>query len=272
MAQFGFDDTFNEDPFASGDWITNSNWGGPSWVEPGAPLCADPNIFDPVAPCTVDESYDGYILVTDPAGNRGGNAFRSEPDSYDNFKLTVEVELRDGGAALGRPADGMVVTVVGGEIPPARLGTLGGGMGAPCVGADGLGANDNFLPQLAWEFDNWSCNTGDSGTPGITGDAGGFPDAQWHHLAFSYSPNGFACTDAIQPQVFVPLRVSEVPLHNKQPPPAEANRFRMTVYAQRCGTDLTVACDLDAIDQEINLGRLYKKAETCKPKKGDEEV
>jgi hypothetical protein len=255
QAQFGFDDTFDDDPFASGDWISNSNWGGPSWVPEGAPVCANPNVFNPLDPCTVDENYDGYVLITDPVGNRGGNFFRAEPDSYDNFKLTVEVELRDG--SIGRPADGMVVVVVGGDRPPGRLGTLGGGMGAPCVGGDGTGPGDNFLPQLAWEFDNWSCNTGDSGTPGVSGDAGGFPDSQWHHVAFSYSATGFPCTDAIQPQAFVPFRVSEVPLHNYQPPPAQPNRFRMTVFAQRCGTSLTVACDLEAIDQGKNLGRVY---------------
>jgi hypothetical protein len=255
--QAQFDDNFDDDPFLSGDWISNSNWGGPTWVEEGSPPCADPNIFDPLLPCTVDESYDGYVLITDPVTNRGGNFFRAEPDSYDNFQLVVEVELRDGGAALGRPADGMVVTVVGGDAPPSRLGTLGGGMGAPCVGGSGAEPSDNMLPQLAWEFDNWSCNTGDSGVPGVTGDAGGFPDSLWHHVAFSYSPVGFACTDAIQPDVFVPLKTSEVPLHNKQPPPADPNRFRMTVYAQRCGADLTVACDLEAIDTGVNLGRVY---------------
>ncbi len=253
-----FDDTFNADPFASGDWISNSNWGGPTWVPEGSLPCADPNVFDPLDPCTVDEAYDGYVLVTDPAGNRGGNFFRTEPDFYDNFKLTVEVELRDGGTALGRPADGMVVVVVGGENPPSRLGALGGGMGAPCVGGAGPGADD-LLPQLSWEFDNWSCNTGDAGPgrPGVTGDAGGFPDSQWHHVAFSYSPTGFACTDAIPPQVWAPFARSTVRLHNQEPAPAPANRFRMTVYAQLCGGDLTVACDLEAIDQGINLGRVY---------------
>ena len=188
-----FDDTFSADPFLSGDWISNSNWGGPSWVEAGVLPCADPNVFDPLDPCTVDDTYDGYVLVTDPAGNRGGNFFRSEPDEYDNFKLTIEVELRDGGSALGRPADGMTVVVVGGDAPPGRLGTGGGGTGAPCVGGDGTGANDNFLPQMVWEFDNWSCNTGDAGPGrlGSTGDNGGFPDSQWHHVAFAYSPTGF---------------------------------------------------------------------------------
>ena len=31
----------------------------------------------------------------------------------------------------------------------------------------------------------------------------------------------------------------------------------MTVYAQRCGDSLTVACDLNALDQGVDLGRVY---------------
>jgi hypothetical protein len=246
-AQFGFDDTFDSDPFAAGDWISNSfNWGGPSWVAEGSPLCADPNVFDPAAPCTVDAAYDGYVLITDPAALRGANFFRAKPDRYEEFKLTVEVELRDG--SLGRPGDGMVVVVVGGDTPPARLGILGDGMGAPCVGGDGRDPGDNFLPELVWEFDDTSDNRG---------DGAGFPDSLWHHVAFSYSASGFACTDGIVPDVFVPFKTSEVPLHNKQPPPAAPNRFRMTFHAQMCDSDLTVTCDLEAIDQGKDLGRIY---------------
>jgi hypothetical protein len=253
-AQFGFEETFDEDPFASGEWVRNSNWRGPAWVPPGAPQCANPNVFDPSMPCTVDERYGGYVLITDPVGLRGANIFRSRPELFESFKLTVEVELRDG--SIGRPADGMVVVVVGGDRPPGRLGTLGGGMGAPCVGGERGRPEDDFLPMLMWEFDNWSANAHDGG-PGVSGDAGGFPDSVWHHVAFAYSPDGFPCTDAIIPQVFFPFRTSETPLHNYQPPPADPNRFRMTVHAQRCGSRLIVACDLEAVDLGVDRGRIY---------------
>ena len=266
QAQFGFTDNFDDDPLESGDWVINSNWvpeGGTNWVEEGSDLCIDPNTFDPFLPCTVDDNYDGYVLVTDAQGNRAGNFFRAEPDEYDNFKMTVEVELRDG--SLGRPADGMTVTIVGGDSldggPPQRLGSGGGGMGAPCVGGV-VSGDDDLLPQLTFEFDNWSCNGGDSGQVGVTGDAGGFPDGTWHHVGFSYGPQGFGCGDALPPDVFVPFRTADTPLHNQEPIDPETgkappNRFRMTVFAQRCGDDLTVACDLEAIDQGVNLGRLY---------------
>jgi hypothetical protein len=241
-----FDDTFSDDPLASGDWVFN---GVATWVPtPGEALeCVDPNVFDTLDPCSVYneddvaalgetlEEFGGYILVTYPGNTVAGNAFRAEPDTYDNFKMEVVVELRDG--SIGRPADGMVIVVVGSNGPPMDTGTGGGGMGAPCVG------DPDNAPMMAWEFDNWSCNTGDNNDQ--------------NHLAFSYSPNGFPCTDAIQPQVFVPLPEATVDLHNQEPPKATPNRYRMTVYAQNCGGVLTVACDLEAIDRGINLGRIY---------------
>ena len=265
QAQFGFSEAFDEDPVASGNWVVNSNWipeGGSNWVAAGSEQCLDPNAFDPFQPCTVDPDYGGYVLVTDAVGNRAGNIFRAEPETYDSFKLTVVVELRDG--ALGRPADGMTLTIVGDSAegsPPQRLGSGGGGMGAPCVG--GTGNDDDSLPQLTFEFDNWSSNGGDSGVEGLTGDAGGFPDSLWHHVGFSHGPMGFDCGSALPPHVFAPFRTDVTPLHNQEPVDynnghkAPPNRFRMTVHAQRCADDLILACNLEAIDVGIDLGRLY---------------
>jgi len=257
-----FDDNFLDDPALDGGWVFNGN---SAWVAaPGdAPDCADevtgdanPQLHDPVGfPCTVysegrledmgidPEDFGGYILATQGANSQGGNAFRSEKAEYDNFKLTVVVEMRDG-TALGRPADGMCVIVVGGDEPPNRVGTGGGGMGAPCVGAT------DQEPMLAWEFDNWNCNNGDNGND--------------NHVGFAYSSNGFPCTDAVPPQVFVPITPL---LHTKEGPTdldgdgiidqAPANRAELVVFAQRCGTTLTVAADMNFLDQGINLGRVF---------------
>jgi hypothetical protein len=246
-----FDDTFLEDPLMN-NWLFN---GVAQWVQPPdvAEDCHD-GLHDPnnpgIPPCSVYnekqvenlgetiEEFGGYILVTPGQNGQAGNAFRSERAMYDNFKMEVVVELRDG--SIGRPADGMVVVIVGGDEPPNRTGTGGGGMGAPCVGIT------NDQPMLAFEFDNWSCNTGDNNDQ--------------NHVAFSYSPNGFPCSDAIPPQVFVPLPEATVDLHNQEAPPATPNRYRMTVFGQRCGAGgLTVACNLEAIDRGIDLGRVYTR-------------
>lgn len=251
------DDSFSEDPLANG-WIFNL---ATAWVPPEATQCCDGahNIaLDPVDPCTVyDEvrlddlgedpaEFGGYVLVTPGVNGQAGNAFRDEKDAYDNFKLTVVVEMRDG-TTLGQPADGMCVVVVGTDEPPADAGAGGGGMGAPCVGAP-----DN-APILVWEFDDWSCNTGDSGND--------------NHVGFAYSPNGVACTDSLPPQVFRPITPR---LHTREAPnvidlakclaePAPANRVQLTVFAQRCGGALTVAADVNFLDQGINLGRVFTR-------------
>ena len=251
------DDVFDEDPLANG-WVFNAST---SWVPPDSTLCCDGAhnaAPDPVDPCTVyDETvlenlgedpdeFGGYLLVTPGLNDSAGNAFRDEKDAYDNFKLTVVVEMRDG-TALGRPADGMCVVVVGTDDPPAEAGFGGGGMGAPCVGVP-----DN-APILVWEFDDWSCNTGDNNDD--------------NHVGFAYSPNGIACTDAIPPQVFRPITPR---LHNRLPPvqsdpiecasiPAPANRVQLTVFAQRCGGALTVAADVNFLDQGIDLGRVFTR-------------
>ena len=179
--------------------------------------------------------------MTPPANGQAGNAFRAEADDFDNFKMTIVTEMRDG-TRLDRPADGMCVVVVGTPEPPAETGFGGGGMGAPCVGVP-----DN-APIMVWEFDDWNCNVGDSGND--------------NHIGFAYGPNGIPCTDSIPPQVFVPISPR---LHNVTPPElrdgddfldhAPPNRVEMTVFAQRCGRTLTVAADMNFIDQGISLGR-----------------
>ncbi|MBI4604847.1 MAG: hypothetical protein HY721_23030 [Planctomycetes bacterium] len=199
------DDTFNEDPTANG-WILQ---GSATWVPPEAAECVDANVFDPAAPCTLYLGEDdGYVLITPPLGNQNGSVFRSERILYDNFKLSAVVELRDG--SIARPADGMTIVIVGTTDPPG-LGTAGGGMGAT-----GLGR----APTMIFEFDNWSCNTGDQNDQ--------------NHVAFSWSPTGFAGGDAAPPisETFTRIDETVYPLNNRQPPPAEPNRFLMEVLVQ----------------------------------------
>ncbi len=249
--EVGFDDNFFDDPSESGDWVFN---GVALWVPPPGDVdeCLDPNaavelgnecslytedIVDDLGSST--EDFGGYMLITPALGSQAGNVFRAEPDEYDNFRLEVILELRDGSIGGAGPADGMVVTVVGGSEAPNRTGTGGGGMGAPCVGVT------DTEPQMAWEFDDWNCNTGDDGNR--------------NHVAFSYSPTGFPCSDAIQPDVKVEIPEDVADLHTEQPPPADPNRYKMTVFAQNCGGTLTVATDLEALDFNggVDLGRLF---------------
>jgi hypothetical protein len=251
-----FDDVFRDDPL-SGGWTFN---GTATWVPPypESEYCLDPNVFDPALPCmvydeaeiselepepvdhredpedpaspaidTTDPENFGYVLVTQAVGNQSGAAWRSQDALYDNFRLDIVVELRDG--SLGQPADGMTVVVLGSTTPPV-LGVGGGAMGAA-----GLG---NF-PTMVFEFDNWNCNVGDSN--------------DGNHVGFSWSKTGFPATDALPPTVFVPLDVNRVPLHNREAPPAAPNRYLMTVVVQGS----TVACDLVAIDRGIDLGTVY---------------
>jgi hypothetical protein len=246
-----FDDAFGSDPLRSG-WTRN---GDARWVEPPgvAPDCHD-GLHDPndpgVPPCSLYSleqledlgetaaEFGGYVLITPALGNQNGNAFRTERALYDNVKLEVVVEMRDG--SIGRPADGMAVVIVGGDEPPSRTGTGGGGMGAPCVG------QTDDQPMLAVELDDWSGDTYDR-------DDG-------NHVAFAYSPNGFPSCDAIEPHVFVPVDPAIADFHNQEPPPATPNRYRLKVFLQAwraAGEGATVACDLEAIDGGVDLGRLF---------------
>ena len=245
-----FDDDFTEDPAENG-WIMVYSGAFGGWVPPESPYCEtgpggapDPALFTPQNPCTVYseeiiedqleldlEEFGGYVLVTPPANTSAGAVFRSERDLYDNIKMEITVELRDG--AIGRPADGMCVVVLGAEDPPFAPGCGGGGMAAT-----GLGNG----PTMIFEFDDWSCNFED------------FNDD--NHVAFAWAANGINCGDAINvvDETFTPF--SEPRLHNREPAPASPNRYKMTVYIQGS----TVACDLEALDQpELNdsLGRMY---------------
>ncbi len=255
VAAQGFDDNFYDNPLDSGEWVINGN---AQWI-PSADesvRCADDNgdpsldvNATPGFPCTLygedeidalgldAEEFGGYILATPALGGQNGNAFRAESDNYDNFKMEVVVELRDG--SINRPADGMTVTIVGGDLPPNGTGFGGGGMGAPCVGVD------DFAPQMVFEFDNWSGNVGDNNND--------------NHVGFAYWPNGTGCADVVPLDVMVPIDPAVADLHNQQAPPAEPNRYKMTVYVQGCGDNAVVAMDLEALDFNggVNLGRIF---------------
>jgi len=262
---FGVEETVDEAGVELEDWVLNGN----ALYIPGVdnnPIGECINEFGEVAvntesvdnPCTVygearledlgldPEEFGGYVMATPGLNGQAGNAFRTEKSEYDNFKLTVVVELRDG-SRLDKPADGMVVVVVGTDDPPAETGSGGGGMGAPCVGQP-----DN-APVMAWEFDNWDCNASD----------GPFrPDID--HVGFYYGANGMTCTDNVPTELGAHTAIGFGKLHNRQPPSddlsehAPANRYQMEVFAQRCGdSGLTVAMNLLAIDTEEDFGRVF---------------
>jgi hypothetical protein len=100
---------------------------------------------------------------------------------------------------------------------------------------------------FAVEFDDWSADEHDMNSD--------------NHIAFSYSPNGFVCTRAMMPRVFVHVDPAVADFHNQEPPPATPNRFGMTLVVQSCrsagGRGAVVACDLEAIDRGVSLGRLF---------------
>ena len=233
-----FEFIFDEDPFlGGGGWIIN---GATRWIEPpgDAILCIDQASAnaheDPVTfePCSVyDEAevdpdeFGGYVLVTPGANGQGGNAFREESALYSSFQLEIVVELRDG--SIGRPADGMTVVLIGSDDPPA-LGGGGGGMGATNLGP---------FPTMVFEFDDWSCNAGDNNDE--------------NHVGFVWEPNGV--TGELVMDEFVPIDQATTPLHNRQPHPAEPNRYKMTVLV----VGGQVACSLEALDLGIDLGTLY---------------
>ncbi|MEM7261679.1 MAG: Ig-like domain-containing protein, partial [Planctomycetota bacterium] len=223
---------------SSGGWLFN---GVSSWIEPGSPVCVDQaaanahmdaitgeicSVYDEADIDDLDE-FGGYVLVTAGINSQSGAVWRNEPALYNNFQLEIIVELRDG--ALNRPADGMTVVVLGSQDPPP----LGAGGGA--MGATGLGN----VPQMIFEFDDWSCNGGDNNDQ--------------NHVGFAWSADGFPAVDAIPMDVFVPIDENSTPLHNKEAHPASANRYKMTVITQGG----VVACSLEAIDLGIDLGTLY---------------
>lgn len=249
------DDDFNENPcctreeFDGGtcdkDWICQ---GTTVWIPPDADECDldlddDGNVdadifnpfasFDPTNPCT-QYSGEGYVLVTPAKQGQNGNMVRKERILYDNFKLTAEVELRDG--SIGRPADGMTIVIVGTEEPPA-LGGAGGAMGAVNLGP---------VPTMVFEFDNWSCNGGDNNDQ--------------NHVQFAYAPGGFNNTDAlpITPAptfygVFRKVDEALYPLNNRQPPPSANNKFLFEVIVQNG----TVACFLTNADAGLPRTQYY---------------
>jgi hypothetical protein len=124
------------------DWVCQ---GSAVWISPDADECdldldddgnVDANVFDqfvsfdPSNPCS-QYPGEGYVLVTPAITNQIGNMFRKERILYDNFKLTAEVELRDG--SIGRPADGMCIVIIGtDDVPP--IGAGGGAMGSTGMG------------------------------------------------------------------------------------------------------------------------------------------
>jgi PKD repeat protein len=221
------DDSFDEDPCASGDWVCLGNT---RWIDPLFPLCDDPN--NPSNPdCNLYDPGEGYVLVTRAVGNQNGNMFRTEQIEWNNFRLTAVVELRDG--SIGRPADGMAIVVVGGNNPPP-LGCAGGSLG---VG--GLGSS----PTMFFEFDNWDCNPpGDNGVSGT-----GPPDD--NHVAFGYSPTGFDC-NGLPAHAFAHVPVL---LNNKQPPPSPPNRFLFQVQVKNG----LVTCDIANPDAGMPKTRMY---------------
>ena len=132
-----FEDNFSEDPLLN-DWIVLSAGSLGGWVPPESPYCelngwVDPALFTPENPCTLYseeiiedslemdlEEFGGYMLVTPMQNTSAGAVFRTERALYDNIKMEITVELRDG--SLGQPADGMTVVILGTDQPPLAPG------------------------------------------------------------------------------------------------------------------------------------------------------
>jgi chitodextrinase len=215
------DDFESADPCQSGEWVCN---GTARWIDPAFPMCDDPN--NPTVPdCNLYDPGEGYLLVTPAKGNSAGNMFRVEKIQWNNFRLTAEVELRDG--SIGRPADGMTITIIGGDNPPATTGNGGGGMGAPFAGGN---------PQMTFAFDNWSCNVSDRGDD--------------NHIGFAYSPTGFPVTDDVPYQAFAHVPVL---INNKEPPPSSPNRFLFQVQVKNA----LVTADLTNPDAGMPKTRMF---------------
>lgn len=227
-----FDDNFSTDPLLGG-WMTRE--GVATWVPPGAPACVDPNLFDRFEPCSLypaelirneleedPATFGGYVLITPAEGGQYGIINRREKLLFDDFKLEMVVELRDG--SIGRPADGMQLLMIDTELPAIFF-------------EDDCGLCYTAKRGMVLEFDNWSCNSGD------------FNDD--NHVSFAWSSTSFLRPYTLPPDVFVPL--GEVLLHNRQDHPAEPNRFRLTLFLR----EGLVTADLEAVDQGIDLGRLF---------------
>ena len=203
-------------------WICQ---GSAAWIPPDVGECdldldddgnIDLNIFDqfttfdPLHPCTQFPG-EGYILITPAITGQSGAVFSREPVLLDAFKLTAEVELRDG--SIGRPAEGMTVTIVGSPGPP------GLGWGGASLGSAGLGA----FPTLITTFDNWSADCGDKNNG--------------NHTVLTWSAEGFTGEDCIvirpSPPYFGQFtRVDEArwPFNTRLPPISPRNRFLYELY------------------------------------------
>ncbi len=119
------------------------------------------------------------------------------------------------------------------EIRDGSLGRPGDGM-AICVGAE------PDVPQIILQLDNDSTNSGDNNDD--------------NHVVFACSRDGFPCTDATPPHVFVPIDPEIFRLNEREPPPAPPNRFcvRLTVVRG------IAFCEIDAIDRGIDLGQVFR--------------
>ena len=237
----GFIENFANDPRENG-WRLHHH---ARWVPPDAAACIDSNFLDLASPCTlyppdvvgtlIDRPAPqdfGYVVVAASSPHQSGNIFQTRPQRFSDFELTVVVELRDGNPSWS--GDGLAVVLVGGDEPPSRLGTGGGGMGAPCVGST------PDAPEIVLEFDNDWSNGGDQ----LNGN----------HIAFAYSADGFSCFDSIQPHVFVPIDPEVFRLHNRELHPATPNRLqaRLTIFQG------VAYCQLYATDERVDLGRVFE--------------
>ena len=125
-------------------------------------------------------------MLTTAKEGQNGSIFHPERAFWDNFKLTAEVELRDGQS--GGPSGGLAIVIIGTEDAPG-LGGAGEGMGAT-----GLGAVPTMVVVL---------------------------DSDKNEVGFAWSHDGFP-SGPIPLQHSMKL---DKPLNNKQAHPAEPNRW-----------------------------------------------
>ncbi|MBN1421106.1 MAG: hypothetical protein JXP34_20205 [Planctomycetes bacterium] len=139
------DDDFTDDPVANG-WVLNGN----AWWDAAAEA----------------------IVLTDAVNDQQGSTFFIDPFPINNFRIEATVEI-----CCGTGADGMTITLIGGENP-ALIGNGGGGMGATNLPG----------PQVIVEFDIYDNGAIDT----IGGVLGGE-----NHVGVEYSPTGFQVGDQL---------------------------------------------------------------------------
>ena len=212
-----FEDNFLFEPCASGQWVCQ---GSAFWVPPPDIVdeCDSPAEVDPADPCTLypeefAEVFGGYAQLTPPLLGQTGNSFLTQRILWDNFKLTVALEFRDGDTSVG--AGGMSIAFVGTETAP-KMGGIGAGLGAT-----GLGEVPTMAVTLSPER---------------------------NEIGLALSDTGFSAGNI--PMTVGPVSLpAEFPLNNKELGQFELNRFIVEIFLQGGLLRISIKNDDRGMDQ-----------------------